>query len=267
MATLTLTVSQSTDDAQVSDTGYDDSGTTLLMGSAGSPAVTNGGQGLRFQGVSLTGGDTINLVTLSLMKSTATWTNVDWRLTAIDEDNTAAFSSGSPPGARAIVSASIAAETLNINHADGSVYTFPSTTPLKTTLAAAVSAVLDRAGWASGNALGIVNNSAQDAGRTSSFSRELYHSWDSTTASSEPQLIIDYTAAPSTLDQEGYRFRNDDGSESTATWAAAQDTDISKATSAPFRLRALINGTLDPASNQYQLEYKLSTDSVWKKVV
>lgn len=266
MATLTLTVAASTDDAQVSDTGYDDSAATLLMGSAGSPFPANGGQGLRFTNVTLGPADTINLANLSLLKSTATWTNVDWRLTAINEDNTAAFSSGSPPGARAIVSGSIAAETLNNNHADATVYTFPSTSGLKGTLAAAIAAVLARAGWASGNAIGIVNNSAQDAGHTASFSREFYHSWDSTTASSEPQLVIDYTAAPAAMDQEGARFRNDDGSESTATWKAAQDTNINLASGSAFRLRMLLDSPADPGSQQYRLDFKKSTDSVYQAI-
>lgn len=38
-------------------------------------------------------------------------------------------------------------------------------------------------------------------------------------------------------EQEGYRFRNDDGSETTATWKAAQDSSASIAVAANFRLR------------------------------
>lgn len=42
-------------------------------------------------------------------------------------------------------------------------------------------------------------------------------------------------------EQEGFRFRNDDGSESGATWKAAQDTNANVQVSQNFRLRFLIN--------------------------
>lgn len=40
-----------------------------------------------------------------------------------------------------------------------------------------------------------------------------------------------------TLTQSSFRFRNDDGSETTATWAAAQDTNFNPAVSTLFRIR------------------------------
>lgn len=63
------------------------------------------------------------------------------------------------------------------------------------------------------------------------------------------------TEAPSvTVEQEGFRWRNDDGSESAATWKASQDTDITEAAGVA-RLRVLLNGDGDPAAATYQLEY------------
>jgi hypothetical protein len=73
-------------------------------------------------------------------------------------------------------------------------------------------------------------------------------------------------AASSTTEQEGYRWRADDGSETTATWLAAQDTNITRPADTNTRLRALINSTGDPASSQYQLEYKKSTGGSYAKV-
>lgn len=64
-------------------------------------------------------------------------------------------------------------------------------------------------------------------------------------------------------EQEGFRFRNDDGSETTATWLAAQDTNASVALNTNFRLRTLINATGDPPSTAYTLNYKKSTDSLY----
>lgn len=69
-----------------------------------------------------------------------------------------------------------------------------------------------------------------------------------------------------TVEQEGFRWREDDGSETTATWAAAQDTHINAAVSTTRRLRLLLNGTGDPASTQYRLDYKKSSDSVYEAV-
>lgn len=73
--------------------------------------------------------------------------------------------------------------------------------------------------------------------------------------------IFFVSSAATALEQEGFRFRNDDGSETTATWAAVQDTNISAASGTRRRLRVLLNATGDPAAGQYQLEVKKSTDS------
>lgn len=70
------------------------------------------------------------------------------------------------------------------------------------------------------------------------------------------------------VDQEGYRFRNDDGSESAATWRQNQDTVDEVARDTNIRLRVLVDASGDPNSEQYQLEYKESADGVaeWRKV-
>ena len=79
------------------------------------------------------------------------------------------------------------------------------------------------------------------------------------------QVKVYYSAAL-TPEQEGFRFRNDDGNETGATWLAAQDADISRDKNLNTRLRMLLNATADPASTQYQLEYKKSTDETWSAV-
>lgn len=71
---------------------------------------------------------------------------------------------------------------------------------------------------------------------------------------------------PVTLEQEGCLWRADDGNETGATGLASQDTSITRASGQNTRLRVLVNATNDPSSTQYQLEYKLSSDSVYKKV-
>jgi len=74
-------------------------------------------------------------------------------------------------------------------------------------------------------------------------------------------IVVDYNAA--SLDQEGFRFRNDNGSETTATWRAAQDTNVSVAEGANVRLRILINTTGDEDTLKYLLMYKKSTDGTY----
>ena len=70
---------------------------------------------------------------------------------------------------------------------------------------------------------------------------------------------VDYT--PATLEQEGFRFRNDDGSETTATWKAAQDTNVKIMADTNTRLRVLLNATGDPSAQNYQLEFRESGGS------
>lgn len=69
-----------------------------------------------------------------------------------------------------------------------------------------------------------------------------------------------------TLEQEGFRWRNDDGSESAATWLASQDTNLTQPAETNTRLRTLINATGDPTSAQYRLDYKRSDQSTYSAV-
>jgi len=66
----------------------------------------------------------------------------------------------------------------------------------------------------------------------------------------------EYVSAAATIEQEGFRFRNDDGDEDGATWKANQDTNISLAADTAARIRMLLNATGDPASIGAQLEYR-----------
>ncbi len=204
MAQLRLTGAQASDDAVINDAGYEDNspdsaGTCHVTGDVGSsPTAANSGQGWRFPGVTLSSTDTVTSAYLELTKKGDQWTTVNWRLTALDEDNTATFSSGSPPGSRAIVSASIAVESLNDSHTNGVVYQHPKDATLQVTIAAAIQAVIGRVGWASGNALAIVNQSKQDGSQGSGFSRENYNVYEDTTPSGcQPVLVINYTPAVS----------------------------------------------------------------------
>ena len=193
MASVTYTVPDSASDGTVDEFegGYSDTNTFMFVGSPGASPPANYGMGFRFTGVTLTGADTVTAVQIRLIKDTTEWLTVNHRWTAINEDNTAAFSSGSPPGARAIVSASIAAEAVNVNHVNATAYLFPTTGGLQTTFAAAIQTVLNRAGF--GGALAVVCQSDQDASAQLGYNRETYSTWDAAGANTEPQLVVTYT--------------------------------------------------------------------------
>jgi lysophospholipase L1-like esterase len=78
---------------------------------------------------------------------------------------------------------------------------------------------------------------------------------------------IDELVAP-TQHQYAYRFRNDDGSETGASWLAAQNTSVTVTRTTPFRLRTGIDATNDPDSGQYTLQYRKvgSSSGDWHNV-
>lgn len=65
-------------------------------------------------------------------------------------------------------------------------------------------------------------------------------------------------AGTATLEQEGYRWRYDNGTETSASYIAAQDTNITRDKLTNTRLRVLINSTGDTASKTYRLEYRVA---------
>lgn len=242
MATLTLTVSAGTDDAERDDTGYYDSETAMLVGGVGTSPLSNYGQGWRFTNVTLTSTDTINSAILRLMKSGTQWVQHSNRWTCINEDNTATFSAGSPPGSRAIVS-TIVVDTSNVQDTDGSLVDFPRGTSNQESFGDAIADVLSRPGWSSGNALAVVNNSDQDSSAYENFDRKFFHAYESSTSNSEPQLVIDYTPGITyTRGDEASLPANDNNLETTysagevTTISASNDTRVGQSASGQYMI-------------------------------
>ena len=79
---------------------------------------------------------------------------------------------------------------------------------------------------------------------------------------------IEIKAALVAYETEGFRFRNDDGSETTATWRQNQDTNDSEEINTPLRLRVLTAVTDDPASVTRTLQFrrKGDADTEWEDV-
>ncbi len=70
------------------------------------------------------------------------------------------------------------------------------------------------------------------------------------------RVIIYYTLVP-TFDQDSFRARNDDGSESAATWQAPANTNWTQAVDHNFRVRFVVQETsgFSAADKTFQLEY------------
>jgi hypothetical protein len=66
------------------------------------------------------------------------------------------------------------------------------------------------------------------------------------------------------MEQEGFRWRDDDGTEATANWRQNQDVDDSIAIETNIRLRFLLNSTGDYDSTQFKLQYKKTADAIWR---
>jgi len=104
------------------------------------------------------------------------------------------------------------------------------------------------------------------AGSTEPGASTVTMSW---TMASSYWVIGAVSIKPCIFDQEGYRFRDDTQDETSdgADWLAAQDTIIARDKSLNTRLRVIVNTfNLDPATEQFQLEYKKSTDGTYNKV-
>jgi hypothetical protein len=69
-------------------------------------------------------------------------------------------------------------------------------------------------------------------------------------------------------DLEGFRFRNDDGSESTASWLAAQDANLTRDKALTTRLRTLVDTYIDTPSEAATLQWRKvgDPDSEWRTV-
>lgn len=88
------------------------------------------------------------------------------------------------------------------------------------------------------------------------------------TSSTGQSFLISFNVLGTLREQEGGRWRDDDGNEAGATWLANQDVDITRATATNTRLRLLKNTTLDTPSEQDKLQERKvgDPDSEWRDI-
>jgi hypothetical protein len=73
-------------------------------------------------------------------------------------------------------------------------------------------------------------------------------------------------ASATTLEQEGFRFGNDDGAEAAHTWAAADDTNITAPAAQTRLLNVIVNATGTPGAKTFKLQYRKVGDASWLDV-
>ncbi len=117
------------------------------------------------------------------------------------------------------------------------------------------------------NATGSANGSYADRLSTTGGNVNI----EPTNASQNRASACSAAFAPALLvwEQEGFRWRNDDGSESAATWRQAQDVDDSVGKEENIRVRVLSDSAgADPPTSTATLQYKLDTDPTteWRDV-
>ena len=90
---------------------------------------------------------------------------------------------------------------------------------------------------------------------------------DSTALDGSFTLQIGIAPALGKYDQEGFRWRNDDGSESAATWKENQDTNTTVAKETRLRLRILSDLDGDGRDDQLKLQYRRKGDTTpWEDI-
>lgn len=180
MATTFYTNASGNDGYKVSGSSWDYTDTELPFGVDVWGDASE--MGLRFEGVTIPQGSTINSATLKGYLSSFGITDGTLRtkVYGIDEDNTATMTSD--PTGRTKTTAAV--------DWDEASKTDPITSPDISTI---VQEIVDRAGWSSGNAMGfLIPDDGSDSGPNSN-----YYSYDGD-STKDFELTVDWTAASTT---------------------------------------------------------------------
>jgi hypothetical protein len=240
-------VEASADDGYTAGGGLVNSSTSIRVGNI----VTASSDGFyRFVNVSgLSGAPTIDVAYISIY-STTSGMNVPTDIAADDQSGPSAPTSASDHAGRSRTTASVAWDaTLT----DGQYNNSPSI----------VSVIQELVDSFTPTAIQILH----DDGGAMNDASMWFRSYDHVSAT-PPLLHIEYSSSGPTIEQEGFRWRDDDGSESAATWNQSQDVNDSVAKSTNIRVRVLLNATNDPATTQWKLQYKETSaaDSAYRDV-
>ncbi|HRI19125.1 MAG TPA: hypothetical protein PL196_11430 [Burkholderiaceae bacterium] len=94
---------------------------------------------------------------------------------------------------------------------------------------------------------------------------ELVISWTGSCRWSAAAAVFT-VAATAAVEQEGFRFGNDDGAESAHTWAATQDAGVTAPAGATRLVNVALNVTSNPADFAPKLQYRKVGETLWRDV-
>ena len=174
---ITLSVSASNNDAYQNNSNVNDSAALQLRNQSSSGHI-----GVRFTGVNIPKNSTINSARIDLTVETqqsSSTANINIRAQQVD--NATFFESGntSDLSTRFGATGSQVSGWSPPNSVAGTTLSTPSLTTL-------VQEIVNRSGWTTGNAMAFIFKNAANVRRD-------YHSFDTGTATTRPQLIINYT--------------------------------------------------------------------------
>ena len=176
MTVLSLQVAASADDA------YQVNTTSSIIGTAHTSDATNEWFGFRWQGVTIAQGSTITEAILSVNINSGTLDDPDHTFYGEAADNAAEFTAdASNISDRPRTTATVVWQSLDLGVTGGDFAAVPDVKTL-------VQEIIDRAGWASGNALVIVCHGSADVNRD--LALNMYDS----SAAFGATLVITYTA-------------------------------------------------------------------------
>ena len=80
--------------------------------------------------------------------------------------------------------------------------------------------------------------------------------------------VVGTPLAAAEREQDKFRYYDDDGTESSSTALAAQDTDVTGSDTDPLHLRVGMQATGDHPTESAELQYKETSDAAaeWRKV-
>lgn len=182
MATLNLQVGASSDDGFTDYGTYNDSSINVEMGRDVEPNIGKVRFGCRFTNVTIPKGSTINSAYLSVYVEAGT-EDIKPDLYGINEDNTVTSSSGNPLWDRTLTTAKV-----NWNITDDWVNGVWYDSPDISTI---IQEIINRFGWASGNALAIVGRNT--SGVYNKYYERFFKSWNYSNHTYGAKLIIIYT--------------------------------------------------------------------------
>lgn len=193
---------------------WDYTATVILTGAASFPTRSLTAA-VRFTGVGIVPGSTIDSAFLKFTAQFTDTNNGKTKVYGIDEDSTADLSTD--PTGRSKTTAAIDWDINGVTN--NTVYTSPD---IKTI----IQEIIDRAGWASGNAIGFL---VEDDG---SVSDHFFHSYDGD-PNKAPLLEINYTI-PNTSTSSSTTSSSTSTSTSTSSSTSSSSTSSSSTTTDPY---------------------------------